>query len=225
MRARFICVLGAFFLSLQLLAQTRTVTGTVSDFNGQPLPGATVRIQGENAATTTDTTGAFTIRASAAARNLEISSVGFTPQTVAIPADGVVTVRLTQTANNPLQEVVVTGYGTRRRTEYTGASSKVTAQQIQQVPVGSFDQILQGRAPGLYVASGSGQPGAAARVNIRGVGTLGGGFNPLYVVDGIPIEPAAFATLNPNDFESVDVLKDAAGASLYGSRGQMVLLW
>lgn len=219
MRARLILLLGALALCLQVLAQTRTVTGTVSDNNAQPLPGVTVKVPGTQTGTVTDSTGAFSLTVPQQTRSLEVSYVGFTSVILDIPASGNISVQLQPAASGTLQEVVVTGYGTRRRTEFTGASSKVTAQQIQQVPIASFEQILQGRAPGLYIASGSGQPGSAARVNIRGVGTLGTGTDPLYVVDGIPIETAVFRTLNPNDFESVDVLKDASGASLYGSRG------
>ena len=219
MRERLIFLLGTLALCLQVLAQTRTVTGTILDNNGQPLPGVTVRVPGTQTGTVTDSTGAFSLAVPQNTRTLEVSFVGFTPVTLNIPDSGNISVQLQPAASGTLQEVVVTGYGTRRRTEFTGATSKVTAQQIQQVPIASFEQILQGRAPGLYVASGSGQPGSAARVNIRGVGTLGAGTDPLYVVDGIPIEPALFRTLNPNDFESVDVLKDASGSSLYGSRG------
>jgi TonB-linked SusC/RagA family outer membrane protein len=219
MKARFLIMLGLLLCTQQLLAQSRIVRGTVVDFNGLPLPSASVRVPGTTIGTVTDTTGSFSLSVPQTAQTIEISSIGFATQTLTIPADGEVMVRMQQSGTTALQEVVVTGYGTRRRTEFTGATSKVTAEQIQQVPIASFDQILQGRAPGLYVASGSGQPGSAARVNIRGVGTLGGGYDPLYVVDGVPIEPAVFRTLNPNDFESVDVLKDAAGASLYGSRG------
>ncbi|HEU4469765.1 MAG TPA: SusC/RagA family TonB-linked outer membrane protein [Flavisolibacter sp.] len=218
MKARLCLLLGLLAGALFCQAQTRTVTGTVLDFNGLPLANSTVRVIG-GPATITDSTGRFTINVPATASNIEISAVGFTAQTIPIPADGVIEVRLQQAAAGTLQEVVVTGYGTRRRTEFTGATSRVSAQQIQQVPMASFDQILQGRAAGLYVASGSGQPGSSARVNIRGVGTLGGGSDPLYVVDGVPVEVGVFRTLNPNDFESVDVLKDASGTSLYGSRG------
>jgi TonB-linked SusC/RagA family outer membrane protein len=149
---------------------------------------------------------------------LEVSFIGYTTQRIPVTNQTSYTIKLS-TGNRSLDEVVVTGYQVRRRSEFTGSATKVAAKQIEQIPIASFEQILQGRAPGLYIASGSGQPGTAARVNIRGVGSISGGNDPLYVLDGIPIEPGVFRSLNPNDFESVDVLKDAAGAGLYGSRG------
>jgi TonB-linked SusC/RagA family outer membrane protein len=118
-----------------------------------------------------------------------------------------------------LDEVVITGYTREQKSRYTGATAKVNAGKINQVPVASIDQILQGRAPGLFVAAGSGQPGQAATVRIRGAGSISGITAPLYIMDGIPIEGAAFQSLNPSDIESVDVLKDATSTALYGSRG------
>lgn len=118
-----------------------------------------------------------------------------------------------------LDEVVISGYSTATRRQYTGAVSIVSAEKINHVPMASFDQSLQGRVPGLYVASGSGQPGAAARVLIRGQATISGTVSPLYVVDGMAVESGVFMSMNPADFESVSVLKDANATALYGSRG------
>lgn len=118
-----------------------------------------------------------------------------------------------------LDEVVITGYNTATRKQYTGAVSTVGAEHINDVPMASFDQMLQGRVPGLYVASGSGQPGAPARILIRGQATKGGLVSPLYVVDGIAVESGVFMTMNPADFATVSVLKDANATALYGSRG------
>ena len=219
MRRLLMLMLGVFVLCAQLLAQTRSVSGVVLDNNGQPLPGVTVKIVGEKTATMTDSRGAFTISVPQNARNLEISYVGFTAQTVAIPAQGNVTVTMQQNTNSALNEVVVTGYTRQKKSEYSGAGSKVTAEAINSIPMGSFDQILQGRAPGLLVTAGSGQPGSAARVQIRGASSISGGSSPLYVIDGVPVEAGVFQALNPNDFESVDVLRDASATSLYGNRG------
>ena len=118
-----------------------------------------------------------------------------------------------------LDEVAITGYSTATRRQYTGAVSTIPGNAINNIPMASFDQLLQGRAAGLYVASGSGQPGAAARVLIRGQATYGGTVSPLYVVDGIAVESGVFMSMNPADFESVIVLKDANATALYGSRG------
>ena len=123
-----------------------------------------------------------------------------------------------------LDEVVISGYNTATRKQYTGAATIVTGDKFRMAPTASFDQMLQGRAPGLYVATGSGQPGAAARMVIRGTGTNNDidNFNasaPLYIVDGIAVESGVFTGLNPSDFESVSILKDANATALYGSRG------
>jgi len=214
-------LMGLVLFSGPLFAQENVrITGKVTDQRGTPLPGVSVVVKDAAVGTQTDAQGNFSMTVPATTQALTFTSVGYAAQDVAVGGRTTINVTMTVAESQAgLQEVVVTGYSTRRRTEFTGATSKVGSKQIAQVPIASFDQILQGRAPGLYVASGSGQPGASARVNIRGVGTLGGGFDPLYVVDGIPVEGGVFRTLNPNDFESVDVLKDASGASLYGSRG------
>lgn len=219
MRKLALLLVGVMLFFTHLSAQTRQITGTVNDASGQPVPNASVRVLGGNIGTITDNNGKFSLTISNNARSLQVTSVGYQTATATIPASGEVTIVL-QLGNSSLQEVVVTGYSTRRRDDFTGSSSKVRASEIEQIPVPTFDQILQGRAPGLYVASSSGQPGASAgRVNIRGVGSVNANLDPLYVLDGVPIEAGVFRTLNPNDFESVDVLKDGAATSQYGSRG------
>ncbi|HEU4469800.1 MAG TPA: SusC/RagA family TonB-linked outer membrane protein [Flavisolibacter sp.] len=218
MRRLLFMMLGLLFVSSQLLAQNRTVTGTISDNNGQPLPGATISVVGGGASTTTDPNGFFSLLVPQSATRLEISSIGFATQTVAIPASGPITLSLAQSTST-LGEVIVTGYRNQRRSEYAGAATKVSAKEIQNVPIGSFEQILQGRAPGLTVLSGSGQPGNAANVVVRGPTSIQGGSNPLYIVDNIPVEAGVFQSINPNDIASVDVLRDATAAALYGNRG------
>lgn len=202
----------------QLFAQTRTITGKIIDDQGAPLSNVSIRVVGSNVGTSTDPDGSYTLNVPTGSKEIEFSSVGFATQVIAVPAGNSLDVTLT-VGTNTLSEVVVTGYSSMKKAEFTGAVAKVTAEDINQVPLASFEQMLQGRAPGLYIASGSGLPGSSARVNIRGVGSIFGGNDPLYVMDGIPIEAGVFRSLNPNDFESVDVLKDAAGTSLYGSRG------
>ena len=215
MRKVILTLLVAVAFMLNATAQDRVITGKVVDDKGVPVSGVSVTT-GDGRGTQTDKNGNFVIRA-VAPKSLTFSSINFETQVVPVTSD-VVNLKF-KASDTKLGEVVVTGYSVRRRTEFTGAASKVEAKKIEQVPFGSFDNILQGRVPGLYIASGSGQPGAAARVNVRGVGTIGGNTDPLYVLDGVPIESAVFRSLNPNDFESVDVLKDAASAGLYGSRG------
>lgn len=201
----------------QVWAQSRVITGKVTDQrNGQPLTGVTVSAGAAN--TLSSASGEYRISVGTGVKSIVFSFVGFGNREITIGSGNVINISLLPETKS-LEEVVVTGYSNRKRQDFTGAAAKVASKQIEQVPIASFEQILQGRAPGLYIASGSGQPGASARVNIRGVGSISGGNDPLYVLDGIPIETSVFRTLNPNDFESVDVLKDAAGAGLYGSRG------
>jgi TonB-linked SusC/RagA family outer membrane protein len=198
-------------------AQERTITGTVVDEKGIGVKGVTVTPDAGRA-TSTDKNGNYSVKLNQGGKTLTFSSVNYETQKLAPGSNNRLNLSF-KASDAKLTEVVVTGYTVKKKTEFTGASSKVGAKQIEQIPIASFEGALQGRAPGLYIASGSGQPGTAARVNIRGVGSISGSSDPLYVLDGIPIESSVFRSLNPNDFESVDVLKDAASAGQYGSRG------
>lgn len=219
MRRLLYFMMGMLLISTQLLAQNRTVSGSVSDNNGQPLPDVSIKVVGSSIGTTTDKNGSFTLSVPSGAQRLEISYVGFTAQTVAIPASGNISVSLAPAENATLNTVVVTGYSRVKKSQYAGSATKVTADKINYVPNASFDQILQGKSPGLLVTVGSGQPGSSARVQIRGASSISGGNGPLYVIDGMPVEPGVFQSINPNDFESVDVLRDAIATSQYGNRG------
>jgi TonB-linked SusC/RagA family outer membrane protein len=201
-----------------LLAQARTITGRVTDVAGSPLAGVTIIVPATKVKTISKEDGSFTITVPATAKTIEFSYVGFATQTIELNNSGSLNVVM-QTATAELTGVVVTGYGNVEKSKYTGASSKVTEKAIRNVPMASFDQILQGRAPGLTVLSGSGQPGSPANVILRGPTSIQGGSTPLYIVDGIPVEAAAFQGINANDIASIDVLKDASAAALYGSRG------
>jgi TonB-linked SusC/RagA family outer membrane protein len=215
---KLLLLLGVVVLcSVQLWAQQRTITGKVTDASGNPIPNASVIVKGTKAGITANADGTYSISVPASAKILVFSSIDSEPQEVIIGTQTIINASL-KAVEKTLGDVVVTGYTTKKRTEFTGASTKVDGKKIAQLPLASIEQMLQGQAPGVYIASGSGQPGSTARVNIRGVGSFGN-VNPLYVLDGIPIEDGVFRTLNPNDFESIDVLKDAAGAGLYGSRG------
>ena len=218
MRKIFLTFLVAIAFVFNASAQDRTITGRISDEKGNPASGVSVSSSDGRNGTQTDKDGNYRITVANSAKTLTFSSVNYEAQVRSIGNLGVINASIAPSSNK-LDEVVVTGYTVKKRTEFTGAASKVSSKLIEQVPLASFEQILQGRAPGLYIASGSGQPGTAARVNIRGVGSISGSSDPLYILDGIPIESAVFRSLNPNDFESVDVLKDAASAGLYGSRG------
>ncbi|WP_276480520.1 SusC/RagA family TonB-linked outer membrane protein [Paraflavitalea pollutisoli] len=220
MRKILCSLLAVLLLLIQLgvQAQERTISGKVSDATGMPLPGASVTVKGSTLGTSTGSDGSFSLRVPANAKTLTISAVGFTSQDLTIGSRSVFDIALAVEGKG-LDEVIITGYGQQKRSQYAGAASKVEAKAINQVPNGSIDQILQGRAAGMYVTAGSGQPGASANVVIRGVGTIGGSSTPLYIMDGIPVQAATFSALTPSDIASVDVLKDAVATALYGSRG------
>lgn len=215
---RLLCfLLGLLFTTAQLYAQ-RTISGTITDSSGKSIPGVTVRVSGTKVGTTTDDRGIFSLTLPQGAKSLEFSSVGFLSQTVAIPSSGNVTLSLKSDAT-AMNEIVVTGFTKTQKSKYAGASTKIDEKVIADRPVGSFDQLFQGRVPGVLSLTSSGQPGTSANIIIRGTNSLQGGSSPLYVVDGIPVEGGVFQSLNPNDFESIDILRDAAGTAVYGSRG------
>jgi len=200
-----------------LLAQ-RTITGKVTDINGNPVVNASVYISNSTSGTITQADGSFSLTIPAGTSQIEVSSIGYANQTVNITQANDYNIILV-TEETEIQAVVITGYGRIKKSEYVGAASKIDSKAIELVPIGSFDQILQGRAPGLRVTAGSGQPGASASVQIRGPKSIGGGSTPLYVIDGVPVEAGVFNSYNPNDFATVDIIKDGSAAALYGNRG------
>lgn len=215
---KFVTVVLCALLSIaQVWAQNRTITGKVTDQKtGQPLIGVTVSSGSTNALT--DGAGTYRISVAAAAKTITFMFVGY--DRLELPLRGVVVNASLNLEIKSLEEVVVTGYSRERKTQFAGAASLINAKAVETVPVGSFDQALQGRAPGMLVNSGSGQPGTSPTIRIRGVQSIqGAGAQPLYIIDGIPTNESDFATLNPNDFESITVLKDASAAALYGARG------
>ncbi|HEY4111329.1 SusC/RagA family TonB-linked outer membrane protein [Puia sp.] len=217
-------------------SQTKTISGTITDDKGAPVQGATVTAKGSKIGTSTKADGTFTINVPPNATVLVVSSVGFTAQDVAITGQTTVAVSLVPSQTG-LNEVVVIGYGTARKKELSGSYSVISAKDFNSVPSATPDQLLQGRIPGLEVVVSSGQPGSATQVKIRGNNSVRSGTDPLYVVDGIPLDgrsarPSfsvnglgqtpdanALTWINPADIESISVLKDAAASAIYGSRG------
>ena len=189
-----------------------TVTGTVTDSNGAPLPGASILVKGTTNGTQTDFDGNYSITADSNA-TLVFSYVGFTTQEIVVGTQNAIDVTLVEDADQ-LEEVVVVGYGTQRKQDLTGAISVVKTDEMAQQPSGQITSQLQGRVSGVTI-TGGGQPGEAPQIKIRGANTFGNN-NPLYVVDGIPTDN--ISDINPNDIGSLQVLKDAASASIYGSR-------
>ena len=195
-------------------AQT-TVSGRVTTAKeGIPLPGVSVVVKGKSVGTTTDAEGKYSLKVPDEAKALQFSFVGYVSQEVPVNNRAVIDIKLAENTKL-LEEVVVVGYGTQRRSELTGAISSVKPEDITETPVLRVEQALQGRVTGVQVTNVSGQPGDAPTVRIRGIGTSGNS-NPLYIVDGFPVSGIDF--LNPNDISSMEVLKDAASAAIYGAR-------
>jgi TonB-linked SusC/RagA family outer membrane protein len=219
MRKLMTMLLCIVLAASQLAAQTRTIRGRVLDDKNNPVSNASVQVKNGSSGTITGPDGSFSLGINASARTLVIRSLGFAQQEVSITSSNSYGITLKSSAEN-LEEVVVTGYSRERKSQFVGAATTISSKAVETVPVGAFDQALQGRAPGLLVNSGSGQPGNSANVTIRGISSItGAGVQPLYVLDGVPLPSGDFATLNPDDFESITVLKDASAAALYGARG------
>lgn len=204
------------FCSISLaFGQQRTVKGVVSDGKGEPLVGATILLKGTTTATSAGPDGSYELALPADATTLVVSFVGAQSQEVAIGSQSIINVTLAAAVQG-LNEVVVVGYGTQKRSDITGAVASVSAAQLTQVATPDPVQALQGRTAGVEITSNSGQPGAGTRIRVRGVGTINNS-NPLYVVDGIQTGDISF--LLPSDIESLEILKDASATAIYGSRG------
>ena len=197
-------------------AQDQSVSGKVIDEAGLPLPGVTVLIQGTTLGTATDIDGNYQMKATSTG-TLVFSFVGYTTSTQAINGRSVVDVKLLPQSES-LNEVVVVGYGTQKKSVVTGSISSVRAKDLENLPITRVEQALQGRISGVTIAANSGQPGAASTIRIRGITTLNNN-NPLYVVDGVIVDANGIGFLNQSDIESIEVLKDAASAAIYGTRG------
>ncbi|MBP6024581.1 SusC/RagA family TonB-linked outer membrane protein [Ferruginibacter sp.] len=192
----------------------RTITGTVTRDDNEPLVGVSVQVKGSAKATTTDNNGSFSIEVEDKAKVLVFSFIGMATQEVNV--DGKTSVNVTMTLlNKALNEVVVIGYGTQKRTLVTGAVSSVGAKTLNELPAVTISQALQGRVAGLQVTN-NGSPGTEPIVRIRGISSISFASDPLYVVDGFPT--GDLAAIDVKDIESVDVLKDASAAAIYGSR-------
>ncbi|UMY67045.1 MULTISPECIES: TonB-dependent receptor [unclassified Flavobacterium] len=208
--------------SMVAFSQSVTVSGTVTDETGMPIPSASVVVKGSTNGTSTDLDGKFQITADANA-TLVFSFVGYQSKEETILDRRSIDVRLMPETES-LNEVVVIGYGTQKKSVVTGAISKVRVQDLSKQPLSRIEQSIQGRTAGVYVAANAGQPGSSATVRIRGITTLNDN-DPLYVVDGIVTEQSGVAFINQYDIESIEVLKDAS-ASVYGTRaaGGVILI-
>ncbi|MFY7909024.1 MAG: SusC/RagA family TonB-linked outer membrane protein [Emticicia sp.] len=207
----------AILISWQLsVAQSRAVSGKVSDTGGNPLPGVSVTVKGTSQGAISDAAGKFSVQAANNA-TLVFSYIGYKAKEVVVGNQNNVDVTMEEDAAS-LNEVVVVGYGSQKKSQTTGAISQVTAKQITEMPLTNLGQALQGRAAGVDVSQSGSKPGAAPRILIRGRRSFNAGNDPLYVVDGIPLS-AGYEDINPNDIQSMEVLKDATATAIYGARG------
>jgi len=214
-KSNFLILLALF--ATTLLSAQSVLTGTVSESNGQTIPGANVLVQGTNNGTTTDFDGKFSISVSSG-DVLTVSYLGFATQSITISNQTTLNVVL-ETSSSELDEVVVVGYGTQLKSNLTGAISKVTNEDLDQIAVARVDDALVGQVSGVNIQATEGEAGSAPTIRIRGVGSINGNLDPLIVVDGMVVDNDYLGSLDMNDIASFEILKDAASTAIYGSRG------
>ena len=235
MRKILLLGLMLFCVASEAFSQSRVITGTVTSVeDGMGVPGATVLVKGTTVGTATDIDGKYSINLPSGSDILVFSFVGMESQEIPVGNRTTVNVVL-QSDVQSLSEFVITSYGDQSKREMTGAVASVRGEVFQDLPVQSFDRAMQGRIAGVQVTSSTGQPGGALNVRIRGVGSVNASNEPLYIVDGVQMaiggvgDPGAnslsgqgsqnaLASINPNDIESIEVLKDAASAAIYGAQ-------
>lgn len=222
---KLLLLLGWLF-AFPAWAQGQAISGRISGSDSGALPGATVLERGTTNGISTNASGDFTLSVTPGA-TIVVSSVGYTPQTLPVGSRTTFNVTL-QASTTALSEAVVVGYGTQNKQNVTGSVVQLSSKEVGNQPVQSFEQSIQGRAAGVFIENSSGKLGQGIRVRVRGVSSISGDTQPLYVVDGIPVladnlssTSAAtnpIADINPNDIESISVLKDASASAIYGSR-------
>lgn len=199
--------------------EKRTITGSVQDKSHVPVIGATVMVDGTTTGVVTDIDGNYSIAVPSGKNRLSFSYIGYAKSSVDINKETVINVTLFEETVN-MQEVVVVGYNTVKRGQITGAVEMIKSEKIANETSAALENRLQGKVPGLMISTGSGQPGSSdVKVRIRGTGSINGSNTPLYILDGVMIESAQFASLNNDDIADIQVLKDASATAIYGSRG------
>lgn len=207
-----------------MYGQQKTVTGLVTEAGNMPIPGVSVVVKGTTNGTTTDFDGKYTIKLKSGQTILSFSYLGYKTKEVAVGNKTTINVLLEADAV-ALDEIVVVGYGSQLKENISGSVATVDTGDLETIPQVGIDQMLQGRASGVSVTTNSGQPGAAVSVRIRGVNSISGSSEPLYIVDGVPISgdsgggSSPLTSINPSDIESLNILKDASATAIYGSRG------
>jgi len=203
------------YLSTSSNAQTKRITGKITD-GTTGIPGVSVVAKGTSIGTSSDINGNYSIQVKPDTKILTFTFIGMLSQEIKI--DRSIINVIMNADSEDLEEVMVIAYGTAKKTSFTGSAITVKINKIDNIPISSVEKGLTGMVSGLTVNSSSGQPGSSSSVRIRGMGSFSAGNNPLYVIDGIPVSSGNMSTINPSDIETLTVLKDAAAASLYGSR-------
>jgi TonB-linked SusC/RagA family outer membrane protein len=220
-----------FLCTTSIFAQQK-IAGIVKDALNEPLTGVNVIIRGTTTGSITNSDGAYSIEVPENNSVLEFSIIGFVKQQITVGSRRVIDVTMLEDSR-ALEEVVVVGYGTVKKSDLTGAVSSIKSEELQKLPMTSIDQGIQGRAAGVQVTNASGAPGASISIRVRGGNSLSSGNEPLFVIDGFPIAAGnmadaqkggmlnsnTMASINPNEIESIEILKDASSAAIYGSRG------
>ena len=200
-----------------VFGQELNVTGIIKGADGMPLPGANIIEKGTKNGVQTDIDGQFTIDLIDRNATIVISFIGFTTQEIHVNGQETLDITL-ENADTALEDVLIVGYGSVKKSDLTGAVSQVSSKEVNAFPSGSVMQSLQGRAAGVQVSQNTGAPGAGFSVRIRGSNSIQGNNDPLYVIDGFPFSGSP-TNLNNSDIESIEVLKDASATAIYGSRG------
>lgn len=225
-QVRYILLLQLiFFSAVGAWAQNTTVKGKVTDQQGEALPGVTILVKGTTNGTSSDANGNYSLNVANGNSTLVISFIGYTTQEVALNNRSTINISL-KTDAKALEEVVVVGYGTQRKSDMTGSVGSVKAEALQERPAASLNQALSGRITGANVSVNSGRPGGRANIRIRGNTSVSVTNNPLFVIDGVILNVTNLANgstpidyINPNDIASIEVLKDASATAIYGARG------
>jgi TonB-linked SusC/RagA family outer membrane protein len=204
------------FTSIFGYSQNYEIKGNVVDANGIPLPGVTILVKNTTIGASTDFDGNFTISNVQNGETLVFSYIGFATKKVLVSNSNFMNVTLTEDTES-LDEVVVVGYGTQKKSVITGAISSVKTKDLENLPIERVEQALQGRVSGVVIAADAGQPGSSSTVRVRGITTFGNN-NPLWVIDGVIVDSGGIGFLNQSDIESIEVLKDAASLAIYGAR-------
>ncbi len=212
-----------FFSFLTTIAAAQTVTGKVADETGTPLAGVSITEKGTSNGTASKADGSFAITVQSLKAVLVFSFVGHASKEASADDPSIKNLVLPAEEKKALEQVVVVGYGTQRRKDLTGAVGSVSSKDIEKIPTNGVDKALQGQVAGLQISTTSGAPGGNTNILVRGVSSISGGVEPLFVVDGYPVNSVGYSnplsTINPADIESIDVLKDASATAIYGSRG------